>query len=499
MRIIYIDIDTTRADHLGCYGYHRNTSPHIDQVAAEGVRFDQFFTPDAPCLPSRAALYTGQFGIQSGIVGHGGTAADPKIEGRTRGFRDRMERHGLVRQLQKHGLRTVLISPFGQRHSAHWFHDGFNEIYNTGQGGAESAETLRPVFEKWLKENVACDNYYLHINLWDPHTPYRAPASMGEPFKNDPLPQWLNNEKLIQQHNKMAGPHTSLEISMYNDKEEARFPRQPGKVTDLASMRRLIDGYDTGILYADQQVGYIIQQLKAAGVYEDTAIIISSDHGENFGELGIYAEHGTADAITCRIPFIVKWPGGKKGAVAPGFQYNLDWAPTLMDLLGRDKPAAWDGRSFATTIKTGNNAGREELILSQCCHVCQRSVRWDRWLYVHTYHDGFHLFPREMVFDIAADPHEQNDLADSEPAIRNEGAWRLARWHNEQMQKMAVEGSDVVDPLWTVVREGGPFHAQHGDTTLLTRYIARLEATGRAEGAKALREKYACFLPAAKA
>ena len=77
----------------------------------------------------------------------------------------------------------------------------------------------------------------------------------------------------------------------------------------------------------------VVAILKQAGVYEETAIIISSDHGENFGELGIYAEHGTADNITCRIPMIIKWPGGAKGTVADGLHYNLDWGPTLMDLL----------------------------------------------------------------------------------------------------------------------------------------------------------------------
>lgn len=81
MRILYIDIDSLRPDHLGYYGYHRATSPNIDRLATEGVRFNQIYTPDAPCLPSRTALYSGRFGIQTGVVGHGGTAAQPKVEG----------------------------------------------------------------------------------------------------------------------------------------------------------------------------------------------------------------------------------------------------------------------------------------------------------------------------------------------------------------------------------------------------------------------------------
>ncbi len=74
MRIIYIDIESQRPDHLGCYGYHRNTTPCIDALACEGVRFDKVYAADAPCLLSRIGFYSGRFGIQTGGVGHGGTA-----------------------------------------------------------------------------------------------------------------------------------------------------------------------------------------------------------------------------------------------------------------------------------------------------------------------------------------------------------------------------------------------------------------------------------------
>ena len=124
MRILYIDIDSLRADHLGCYGYHRKTSPAIDAIAAEGVRFNQCYTPDAPCLPSRTAFYSGRFGIHTGVVGHGGTAAEPKTQGPGRGFVDSFIEQGLARQLQKLGFHTAMISPFGQRHGAHWFYAG---------------------------------------------------------------------------------------------------------------------------------------------------------------------------------------------------------------------------------------------------------------------------------------------------------------------------------------------------------------------------------------
>ncbi|MGC1482077.1 MAG: sulfatase, partial [Chthoniobacterales bacterium] len=173
MRILYLDIDSLRPDHLGCYGYHRNTSPHIDSIAKQGVRFNSVYCSDAPCLPSRTAMYTGRFGIHTGVVSHGGTAADPRLDGASRGDRDLIEREALPRFLQLQGLHTAQISPFGQRHAARQLFAGFNEIHSTGGGGMESAEVVTPIVEKWLKDNAAKDDWFLHVNYWDPHTPYR--------------------------------------------------------------------------------------------------------------------------------------------------------------------------------------------------------------------------------------------------------------------------------------------------------------------------------------
>jgi choline-sulfatase len=474
MRILYIDIDSCRPDHLGCYGYHRNTSPHIDALARESVRFTNYYCSDAPCLPSRTALYTGMFGIHSGVVGHGGTAADVFLQGPGRQFRDRIELQSLPTTLQRAGYHTTQISPFGQRHAARQFYAGFHEIHNTGKGGMESAEVVTPLVMKWMDDRARRDSWFLHLNYWDPHTPYRVPMEYGEPFADEPLPAWLTDE-VWQQHLKMVGPHKAQEINMYDDKDPSSWfgpaPRQPGSLRTKADLRRMIDGYDTGIRYVDDQIGMIVAKLKAEGVYDETAIIISADHGENQGELGIYGEHGTADQATCRVPLIVKWPGCRAGTVDEGLHYNIDLAPTMAELLGYDRQPCWDGQSMAGSLKTGADTGREQLVVSQCAHVCQRSVRFGPWLYMRTYHDGYHLFPKEMLYQVEEDPHEQHDLAESRPDLCREGAWRLLQWQEEMMATSTTN----VDPLWTVMREGGPFHARGR----LAEYCLYLEKTGR--------------------
>ena len=119
----------------------------------------------------------------------------------------------------------------------------------------------------------------------------------------------------------------------------------------MGDVRRMIDGYDCGIRYMDEHIGRVLAALAAQGVGDDLAIIVTSDHGENLGELGIYGEHATADAITPRIPLLIRWPGGESGRAEAGLHYGLDLAPTLAELLGQAPPRA--GMAAATRPPSG--------------------------------------------------------------------------------------------------------------------------------------------------
>ncbi len=480
MRIIYLDIDTLRPDHLGCYGYKRNTSPNIDLIAKDGVIFTNYYCSDAPCLPSRTALITGMPGIRNGVVNHGGAASQLRINP-NRNFRDELERYGLFPYLRNNGYYTVGITPFASRHSAWYYYSGFNEIYDTGKYGDELAHEVSPIAIKWLKENAKKDNWYLHINLWDPHTPYRTPLELGNDFEDDPLPSWITKE-VLEEHKKMAGPHCALEIGMYTDFAPSKFPRQLGRLDTLDDVKKLYDGYDMGIKYADNHVGQIVKALKEEGIYEDTLIIISSDHGENMGELGIYAEHGCADEYTCKIPFIMKYPGGVKDVKDNNLHHNYDLLPTLADLLGFNKMDEWDGTSFANALFNKDYQKRDYLVLSQMAHVCQRSVRYKDYLYIRTYHDGFHFFPKHMLFDLKNDPYEQNNIADSHPELIDKLSSILLSWHDEMMEK----NDYLEDPLSVVMREGGPFHAKGN----LKHYTKHLIKTNREHYIEKYKEKH---------
>lgn len=485
MRIVYLDCDTLRPDHLHCYGYHRETSPNIDLIASEGVRFTNYYASDAPCLPSRSALMNGRFGIHTGVVNHGGAAADLRIEGTSRGFANDIERAPLPHRLQMAGFHTVSVSPFAERHGAWWFHNGFTEFFNPGKRGMDRAEGVAPWALDWLERKGKTDNWFLHVNFWDPHTPYRSPREFGNPFEDAPPPAW-HTEEVRKRNWEGVGAHSARCPRGYPWEAENQrkvYPDIPDAIASQDDYKRWIDGYDTGIRYMDEHIGQLLECLERLEVLQDTVIIVSADHGENQGELNIYGDHMTCDHITSRIPLIVRWPGvTPRNATCDSLLYNLDLAPTLMELAGGEPSPAWDGASFAQAVRGEPFEGRDCLVLSQCAWSCQRSVRWGDWMLVRTYRDALNLMPEILLFNLAEDPHELNDLSGERPDLVHEGLARLEAWHTAMMRN----SDSPEDPLWRVMHEGGPLHIRYS----LEPFCESLRKSGQASLAEALEARH---------
>ncbi len=484
MRFLYLDIDTLRADHLGCMGYHRDTTPNIDALAADGITFRNVYASDVPCLPSRTALITGMFGIRNGVVNHGGEAADLRSEGAGREFISAIASRSWAATFFFAGWHTASISSFPLRHSASWWNHGFMEAMNLMRGfGGERADQVLPGALDWLDRRGAADDWFLHVHLWDPHTPYTTPDDYGNPFAGDAPPAW-HTEEVRARNWDLAGPHSAQEPWGFRPDEWGHPPeRQPWNADSMDAVKRIFDGYDVGIRYADDAVGAIVDRLDRLGVLDETAILVSSDHGEAFGELGVYADHQAADEATCHIPAILRWPG-----VAPmvddGLHYHLDVAATVVDLAGITPPEDhWDGRSVKEDLLAGAPTGREHLVLSQGAWSCQRGVRWGDHLSLHTWHDGYHPhWEPEMLFDISVDPHEEHDLAAERPDDLATGRSLLERWTAEQLDQSLAP----VDPMQIVLREGGPYHTRGH----LPSYLDRLRETGRSAWADALVQRH---------
>jgi arylsulfatase A-like enzyme len=299
------------------------------------------------------------------------------------------------------------------------------------------------------------------------------------------VPDWLT-EEVRAAHWQRPGPHSAQEAIGFSPTEgfAASFARQPTSISDADQVRRMFDGYDTGVRYADDHVGRLVAKLADLGVLDDTAILVSADHGETLGELGIYCDHQTADQCVSRLPGVLRWPGvdwATGGQVDGELRYQVDLGATVVEQMGAKVPQGWDGRSFAT-----DRRGRSHLVVSQAAWTVQRSVRVDDWLCIRTYHDGYHDLPEVLLYDVVADPHEQVDLAAARPDVVARCAELLGEWRDDCLRRSPAG----VDPLDTVLAEGGGWHVRGH----LAGYLDRLRSSGRPEMAARLAAAHAADL-----
>ena len=221
------------------------------------------------------------------------------------------------------------------------------------------------------------------------------------------------------------------------------------------------------------------------GVLDDLAIIISSDHGENLGELGIYGEHGTADQPTCRIPMIIRWPGGRRAPSTAACTTTWTWRPPWPSCsASRPRP-----RVGGPELRPGDDAAAEArtgeyLVLSQCAHVCQRSVRWGAGCTCAPITTATTCSRLRCCSTWPTTRTSRRTWPPPSPTVCDQGLRYLTEWHDQHDGDHAA--GLPVDPMRTVLAEGGPFHARGQ----LRAYVERLFATGRGYAVEELRRRH---------
>ena len=473
MRVLYIDLDCCRADHLGVNGYHRPTSPNLDRIAAQGVSFTRCYCSNSPCLPSRAALFSGRFGIANGVVAHHGEGE--RFRALSRGHWRDPARLLLQQHLWRQGMKTVSFSCFHDRHNAWWFCAGWQELHTfTRKQGQETAAEVNAAFLPWLRAHGAEDDWFIHLHYWDIHSHYRTPAEWVERFRHEPPPPWPD-QATIDRHQEMYGPRTAVDLyTGYEPRPTGGYRRpvsyMPDSIRTVEDFKMLIDGYDASIAYADHHVGQVLDVLADLGVLEETAIVVSGDHGDSFGEHGQYMDHGIANEPVHNIPMIVRWPGLPQRGRCDAMIYGLDLGPTLCELLSLPTPAGWDGRSFAPALRGEPFAGWPYQVWDHGIYTFTRAVRTRDWLMILMLHPGLYPYDEQVLLhDMNADPHQTVNLSAERPQVACQLLEHLREWRESQLRS-----SGGVDPLERMVPEG-PFLYYTPE-----QMYERLERTGRA-------------------
>lgn len=447
MRIIYFDIDCLRPDHLGCYGYDRPTSPAIDGIAGEGICFSRYFCASSPCLPSRTAWSSGRFGIRNGVVTNHGAGARFRLQTQQYGG-PAPENEMLMRHLRAHGYDTISFSNFADRHNALWFMYGWSEFHTPNlKGGTETADEVNEPLLRWLKDNAKRENYFLHINYWDVHRCYTMDAAWADRFKDCPVPQAWPDEETIGRHQSVNGFFTARHQFRSG---RSPYPLMPDSISCRADFEHMVTGYDAAIAYTDSRIAVVLDLLDKEGVLEDAAIIISGDHGDAFGEHGIYTDHVCADECIHRIPLVIRWPGvSASGKHSQAFLYNVDFAPTLCDLLDLPVPREWDGESFKKNIRGEDGLDRDYLVWDCGLYAVQRAVRTRSHLMIRTFDDYGYPFAPVELYDMIDDPFQTRNLAEEDPECVGKCSRLMSEWVQQQMMKPHW----VSDPISDILNE----------------------------------------------
>lgn len=307
INVIIISVDTLRADHLGCYGYHRKLSPEIDNLARDGIRFSNCFTITPLTAPAFSSLLTSLSPHKHGAKKNG--------LGIFRHIRT------LPWYLKKQDYYSAaLISNWPLRKKLSRLHYDFNtyqEIFTRKRYAGilnkeGTAETVTAKARKWLEKHQK-KKFFLWVQYTDPHAPYIFHQ------KFNPNPDKLKN---------------------------AHFP--------IGTRMSRIKKYDTEIAFTDFHIGKLIKKLKSLGLYRDALIVFHSDHGESFGEHN-YFHHGRKLYNSClHIPLIIKLPlNHKQNTINENNVSILDVTPTILSILKFPLPGYMEG----TPILNKNSGG----------------------------------------------------------------------------------------------------------------------------------------------
>ncbi|RJP73749.1 MAG: hypothetical protein C4532_04070 [Candidatus Abyssobacteria bacterium SURF_17] len=410
--IILVSIDTLRADHLGCYGYARDTSPSIDAFAEDAVLFEDANAPAPYTAPSHMSIFTGL----SPIIHH---VYNYRADGSYQRLNERIVT--LAEVLQKGGFATVGFVGGAQVSGHLGFDKGF-DIYSSKsiiwENVYDNPKELTHVREAIRLSKRESQPLFLFLHHYLCHDPYvSAPKELRLQFMEErveglPLgPESTNpddsaaRQRVIWEEMDFTDPGNQVLFR----KSREDFWR--GVNMSIPTHRRHVMAlYDGCISYSDYVFGEILKILKEEDIYNDAIIILLSDHGEEFYEHQTY-RHGRLFVETIHVPLIIKFPKEEyRGARIRAAVRALDLKPTLLDILGIETGHFIQGMSFMPLL---NGTGSYAPDITSYNEPRIVRVRKDNYVYTNQSCPAGH----EWLFDLSTDPRESRNLIGARPDI----------------------------------------------------------------------------------
>jgi arylsulfatase A-like enzyme len=425
--VVLVLIDTLRADHLGVYGYERPTSPNLDRLAGSAVVFEDAVAQAAWTKPSTASLLTGTYVHRHGVISTrdalgtrfrtlaemlsregyrtAGFSANPWITpefGFDRGFGHFVSQHAMGPQLTNLYRLLARVQRAARRlgvrvQLTRWVFSGAAVI---NPSNSERDELLAEEVSAWIDEHAG-EPFFLYVHLIGPHDPYDPPEEHVRPFLD---PEW-DGRRLLRQ------PPPRVQ-SIFERAEALPEVERAG----------LIAQYDGAISFADSLLGRIAQALDRHGILDETLLIVTSDHGEEFYEHGNWRHGNQLYGEVVRVPLVVRLPGRLPAGRRSDPAMLIDVVPSVVGLLGLvPGDAAWDGRDLFAPAEDPVRPVFAEHWRFEGGRYMSRMVVRDGLKLCET-RDEVHGLSRFELYDLGRDPREETDMLGNGRTMDRNGA-----------------------------------------------------------------------------
>lgn len=324
--LVVIVLDALRADHLGLYGYGRDTSPALDAFARDAVVFEQAISQSTFTKASIASLFTGRAPYEHGVY-----------------WGDRRDAGGALTSDALADRETTLAEALRTRDylTAAWVqnshlrpHMGFAQGFVDYRDQQGDAERIDRRFLAWLATPARLERFFVYLHYIDLHDPYRPEPPYDTVFGGSGVGAAYEGIDLDAWGAYLAGVRSG-EIEVPRERVEA--------------FRALYDGQ---IRYLDERVGRVFDELRERGLYDDSVIVVTSDHGDAFMEHGFVSHSATPYDELARVPLLIKLPESRHAGRRVERQVRLiDVAPTLLDLAGAPRPRRMSGCSLVPLLE----------------------------------------------------------------------------------------------------------------------------------------------------
>jgi arylsulfatase A-like enzyme len=376
--VVLVILDAARARQFGAYGYERDTTPVIDAIAADGIVFENVYTPAVYTLGAMSSVWTSQYPDRH----HGDVSFQSPLP---------PDRLTLAEVLSGQGIRTAGFTATAVSGSFNGFDRGFDEFEDVWQTVGSRADAFREVLPGWIEAHAG-ERFFLYVHYREPHFPYDPEPPFDTKFGPDgPIPKVARRD-----------------MSFFREINQGR---QPFSEEEQAHLVRLYDG---NLGYVDREVGKLQRALQDAGVWDRTVFMVSADHGEGLWEHGWIGHNVQVYEPSAHIPLIIRLPEGvgPRGVRVGELADMVDFAPTVADVFGARAAGGADrefmGRSLLPVI--AGAPGRPAVVSRTVWETPRYALRDGVWTYIYDTATG-----AEELFDTRSDPDEQSDVAGAHP------------------------------------------------------------------------------------